>query len=151
MATIFPLDPEVNDTFISGGITWIWDGEAWLRSYIDDTVNTDTLVGILAQEYDITANTATTIGSFSKLSYRTAEYIIQIKQGTDYYSSRAFLIHDGTNTKMTEYAILESTTGAIPVTISSTISSNDVLLQATITDAATTNCEVKVVRTLVVI
>ena len=52
---------------------------------------------------------------------------------------------------MTEYAILESTTGAIPVTISSTISSNNVLLRATITDAATTNCEVKVVRTLVVI
>ena len=151
MATIFPLTPAVNDTFISGGITWKWDGEAWLRSYIDDTVNTDTLVGILAQAYTVSVNTAVTIGSFSKLEHRTAEYIIQIKQGTDYYSSRAFLIHDGTNTKMTEYAILESTTGAIPVTISSTISSNNVLLRATITDAATTNCEVKVVRTLVVI
>ena len=151
MATIFPLDPEVNDTFISGGITWIWDGEAWLRSYTDDTVNTDTLVDILAQSYAITANTATTIGSFSKLDYRTAEYTVQIKQGTDYYSSKIFLIHNGTTTKTTEYAILESTANAIPVTVSSTISGNNVLLQVTISDAATTNCEVKVVRTLVVV
>jgi hypothetical protein len=151
MATIFPLTPTIGDTYVSSGITWIWDGEAWLRSYTDDTVNTDTLVDILAQAYTITTNTATTIGSFSKLDYRTAEYIIQIKQGTNYYSSRAFLIHDGTNTKMAEYAILESTTGAIPVTISSVISTNNVVLQATVTNAATTNCEVKVLRTLVVI
>jgi hypothetical protein len=61
MATIFPLDPEVNDTFISGGITWIWDGEAWLRSFVDDTVNVDTIAGILAQQYNISVNTATTI------------------------------------------------------------------------------------------
>jgi hypothetical protein len=149
MATIFPLDPEVNDTFISGGITWIWDGEAWLRSFVDDTVNTDTLVDILAQAYAISTNTATTIGSFSKLDYRTAEYTVQIKQGTDYYSSKIFLIHDGTTTKTTEYAILESTANAIPVSISSVISGNNVLLQATVTDAASTNCEVKIVRTLV--
>jgi hypothetical protein len=151
MATIFPLTPTIGDTFISGGITWIWDGEAWLRSFVDDTVNTDTLVDILAQAYTITTNTATTIGSFALADYRTAEYIIQIKQGTNYYSSRAFLIHDGTNTKMTEYAILESTTGAIPVTVSSVISTSNVVLQATVTNAATTNCEVKVLRTLVVI
>jgi UDP-2,3-diacylglucosamine pyrophosphatase LpxH len=151
MATIFPLDPEVNDTFLSGEITYIWTGDVWERSFTDKTVNIDSLVDISAQVYTITANTATTIGSFPVADYATAEYTIQIKQGTDYYSSKLFLLHDGTNIRTTEYAILETTVGEIPVTISSTISGGNVLLQLSITDADTTNCEVKIVRTLVVV
>lgn len=29
MATIFPNNPSVNDTFVSGGKTWKWDGISW--------------------------------------------------------------------------------------------------------------------------
>jgi hypothetical protein len=151
MATIFPLDPEVNDTYTSGSVTWIWDGEAWVRSFVDDTVNTDVLVDIVSQTVSITANTATTISSFATTKYRTAEFIVQITQGTDYYSSKIFLIHDGTNTKITQYGILESTVNAIPVTISSTISGGNVLLRATVTDASTSNCAVKIIRTAVTV
>lgn len=151
MATIFPLDPEVNDTFISGEITYIWTGSVWERSFTDKTVNVDSLVDISAQIYTISTNTPNTIGSFPLAEYATAEYTIQIKQGTDYYSSKLFLLHDGTTTKTTEYAILETTVGAIPVVISSTVSGGNILLQLTVSDAATTNCEVKVIRTLVVI
>ena len=99
----------------------------------------------------ITTNSATAIESFSKTAYRTAEAIIQITQGTDYYSSKVLLIHDGTNVKITEYAILESTVGAIPVTISSAISGSNVELRATITDAATTNATAKVIITEVAV
>jgi len=95
----------------------------------------------------ITVNTAVVIESFAIATSRTAEAIIQITQGTDYYSSKVLLIHDGTNVKITEYAILESTVGAIPVTISSAISGSNVELRATITDAATTNATAKVVMT----
>jgi hypothetical protein len=93
----------------------------------------------------ITVNTAVVIESFDKTVSRTAEAIIQITQGTDYYSSKVLLIHDGTNVKITEYAILESTVGAIPITISSAINGSNVELLATITDAATTNATAKVV------
>lgn len=99
----------------------------------------------------ITTNSATAIESFAKATYRTAEAIIQITQGTDYYSSKVLLIHDGTNVKITEYAILESTVGAIPVTISSAINGSNVELRATITDAATTNATAKVIMTEVAV
>jgi hypothetical protein len=99
----------------------------------------------------ITVNTAISIESFAIATSRTAEAIIQITQGTDYYSSKVLLIHDGTNVKITEYAILESTVGAIPVTISSAISGSNVEIRATITDAATTNATAKVVMTEVAV
>ena len=99
----------------------------------------------------ITVNTAVAIESFDKTVSRTAEAIIQITQGTDYYSSKVLLIHNGTTVKITEYAILESTVGAIPVTISSAISGSNVELRATITDAATTNATAKVIMTEVAV
>jgi hypothetical protein len=99
----------------------------------------------------ITTNSATAIESFATATSRTAEAIIQITQGTDYYASKVLLIHDGTTVKITEYAILESTTGAIPLTISSAISGSNVELLATITDAATTNATAKVVMTEVAV
>lgn len=99
----------------------------------------------------ITVNTAVVIESFVKTTSRTGEAIIQITQGTDYYSSKVLFIHDGTSVKITEYAILESTVGAIPVTISAAINVSDVELRATITDAATTSATAKVVLTEVAV
>jgi hypothetical protein len=99
----------------------------------------------------ITVNTALAIESFAIATSRTAEAIIQITQGTDYYSSKVLLIHDGTSVKITEYAILESTAGAIPVTISAAISGSNLELRATITDAATTNATAKVIMTEVAV
>jgi hypothetical protein len=99
----------------------------------------------------VTVNTATVIESFATATSRTAEAIIQITQGSDYYSSKVLLIHDGTNVKITEYAILESTVGSIPATISSAINGSNVELLVTITDAASTNATVKVVITEVAV
>jgi hypothetical protein len=101
--------------------------------------------GLSTTTTSIVLNTATVIESFAIATSRTAEAIIQITQGTDYYSSKVLLIHDGTNVKITEYAILESTVGAIPLTISAAITGSDLEILATITDAATTNATAKVV------
>jgi hypothetical protein len=101
--------------------------------------------GLSTTTTSISTNSATAIESFAIATSRTAEALIQITQGTDYYSSKVLLIHDGTTVKMTEYAILESTTGAIPLTISAAISGSNLELLATITDAATTNATAKVV------
>lgn len=99
----------------------------------------------------IDINTVKAIESFAIATSRTAEAIIQVTQGTDYYCSKVLLIHDGTNVKITEYAILESTVGAIPLTISAGISGLNVELRATITDAATTNATAKVIMTEVAV
>jgi hypothetical protein len=103
--------------------------------------------GLSTTSTSISVNTEVVIESFATSASRTAEAIVQITQGTDYYSSKVLLIHDGTNVKITEYAILESTVGAIPVTISSAINGSNVELRATITDAATTSATAKVIMT----
>lgn len=145
MATIFPLDPEVNDTFISGEITYIWTGSVWERSFTDKTVNVDSLVDISAQVFTITANTATTIGSFPTADYATVEYTVQMKQGTSYRSSKLLVLNNGTNVDSTEYAILNVGT-IIPAIISVAISGSNVVISATIADAATTNVLVNTYR-----
>jgi hypothetical protein len=52
---------------------------------------------------------------------------------------------------MSEYAIIDLGSPRIPLTVSTSISSGNVLLRVTITNAATTNATVKVARTLIAV
>ncbi len=99
----------------------------------------------------VTVNTITTVDSFSKTAYRTAKYLIQVTQGTKYTSSEVLLAHDGTDSYMSEYAVIELGASRIPMTVSTSISAGNVLLRVTITDAASTNATVKVARTLIAV
>ena len=99
----------------------------------------------------VNVNTITTVDSFSKTAYRTAKYLIQVSQGTKYTSSEVLLAHDGTDSFMSEYAVIELGGSRIPMTVSTSISSGNVLLRVTITDAASTNATVKVARTLIAV
>ena len=98
----------------------------------------------------VSTATTTTIDSFSASTHRTAEYIVQVTQGSKYTSSKVFVVHNGTNATMTEFAVVElSATTRIPLTISATLSAGTVNLQATITDANVTAATVKVIETLI--
>jgi hypothetical protein len=97
----------------------------------------------------ITTNSATTIASFALATYRSGELLIQLTQGSKYYASQVIVLHNGTTAYHTEFGIVEPTSGAMPVTITSTISGGNVLIQATFTDAATTNATAKVSSTLI--
>ena len=99
----------------------------------------------------VTVNTITTVDSFSKTAYRTAKYLIQVSQGTKYTTSEVLLAHDGTDSFMSEYAVIELGASRIPMTVSTSISSGNVLLRVTITDAASTQATVKVARTLITV
>lgn len=96
-------------------------------------------------------NTITTVDSFDKTAYRTAKYLIQVTQGSKHTSSEVLLVHDGTTSYMSEYAVIELGASRIPMTVSTSISSGNVLLRVTITDAASTNATVKVARTLIAV
>ena len=80
---------------------------------------------------------------------RSGEFLIQVTQGSKYTVSKILLIHNGTVPTLSEYGVIELGTTRIPLTVSTSISSNDVLVQATVTDAASTNAYVKVVSSLV--
>jgi hypothetical protein len=96
-------------------------------------------------------NTITTVDSFDKTVYRTAKYLIQVTQGSKHTSSEVLLVHDGTTSYMSEYAVIELGASRIPMAVSTSISSGNVLLRVTITDAASTNATVKVARTLIAV
>lgn len=99
----------------------------------------------------VSVNTITTVDSFDKTAYRTAKYLIQVTQGSKYTSSEVLLVHDGTTSYMSEYAVIELGASRIPLAVSTSISSDNVLLRVTVTDAASTNATVKVARTLIAV
>ena len=99
----------------------------------------------------VTVNTVTTVDSFDKTVYRTAKYLVQVTQGTKYTTSEVLLAHDGTDSYMSEYAVIELGASRIPMTVTTSISAGNVLLRVTITDAASTNATVKVARTLIAV
>jgi hypothetical protein len=148
----FPSTPTIGDIYSDSGFSWQWDGVAWssygslqnaLQRY-NLTLNTN------LAETSISTNSVTTIDSFAKASYSTAEYTIQMKQGTSYRSSKVLVVNDGTNLSFTEYAILNPGT-AIPATISVSISGSNVLLRATVTNGGTSSVAVKAYRMAVTV
>lgn len=97
----------------------------------------------------LSTNSATTIFSFSASEFRSGEFLVQVTQGSKYTISKILLIHDDSIPRITEFGVLELGTPRIPLYISATISSGNVLLQATITDAATTSADVRVTKNLI--
>jgi hypothetical protein len=111
------------------------------------------LVNLSAQlAATVTTTSATSIDTWAAATYRSCEYFVQVTQSAstaEYYTSKIMIIHDGTTTYMTEYAVIE--TGTIPVTFTTDINGGNVRLIATVTDADTRNAVIKLHRTLITV
>ena len=149
----FPSSPTNGQIYSENGFSWQWDTVAWnaygslqnaLQRY-NLTLNTN------VAETTITTNSSTTIDTFSKSAYSTAEYTIQMKQGTGYRSSKLFVVNDGTNVSSTEYAILNSGSVQIPATLASAISGSNVVISAIVTNAGSSTVGVKAYRLAVTV
>lgn len=112
---------------------------------LDSKANTDT------SSTTISVNTATTIDTLDGSTYRSCEYLVQVTQGTKYTVSKIIMLHDGTTANISEYSVIEIGSPVIPLTISATMSGTDVLLQATVTDASSTNASVEVLKSALVV
>ena len=66
---------------------------------VDSTISTTTSVGI------------STLVSIASSIYRSANYQIQVIQGTNYNTTSINVLHDGTNAYMTEYGTLNQPIG----------------------------------------
>lgn len=98
---------------------------------------------------NLTVNTAVGVDSFASATYRSAKYTIQLTQGTKYQLHEVRLVHDGSLVYLTDYAVVESNGASpIPVTFSAAIATGTLSLNATVTDAATTNVAALIERTL---
>jgi len=133
----------------AGNLTF--SSSASLDSVASGVITLDGVGELNTSTQSVTANTILTVDSFAKATYRTAKYLVQVTQGTKYTTSEVLLVHDGTTSYMSEYAVIELGASRIPMTVSTSVSGDDVLLRVTITDAATTNATVKVARTLIAV
>jgi hypothetical protein len=163
----------------SGQDTYVIDTNTYLTSYTEtDTLQTVTTRGnttttnvqlngsamVLASPTtpriyrqalapaNITVATAVAIDSWLTATYRSAKYTIQISQGAKHQVSELRMIHDGSLVYLTEFSVLETNSAApIPVTFTAVIASGTLTVNATITDANTTNASVIIERTLTVV
>jgi hypothetical protein len=55
---------------------------------------------------NVAVSGVTVIDSFATTAFRTAKYVIQAKNGSDFESVEALVIHDGTNAFVTVYGII---------------------------------------------
>jgi hypothetical protein len=91
----------------------------------------------------VSANTATTIDTTALSAFTSIEYMVSLKQGTKVRTSKVIVQNNGTSVDMTEFAITETGGVISGVAISAAVSGTDGVLQATITDATSTNVTVK--------
>jgi len=74
-----------------------------------------------------TANVAGTIDTFSTSSYRTAKYVVQATNGSNFQSMEALVVHDGTTATIVPYGVVQ--TGSNLGILNATVSSGNVLVQ----------------------
>jgi hypothetical protein len=65
-------------------------------------------VSAIANVSVASANTVTTLDSFSSNSYRTAKYIIQVKNGANYQAQEVLVVTDGTTATQVTYAVVQT-------------------------------------------
>lgn len=99
-----------------------------------------------AEETTLTTSSATTIDTIALSTFTGAEFIVSFKQGSKVRTSKIIMQTDGTSVDISEYAIVETGGTISGVDISATVSGSNALLQATVTDADTTNAVVTVLR-----
>jgi hypothetical protein len=112
------------------------------------TINNDVTLqsgGVNTADIGVTNATVSTtditaIDSFAIATFRAAKYLVQITQGTNYQISEILVLHYGTTTTMTEYAVLESN-GAL-ATITSDISSGNCRLLVTMNSTSSATIRV---------
>lgn len=95
----------------------------------------------------VATTTATAVDTWAIASYRAVKYLIQITQGTNYQFSEVVVVHNGTTTTMTEYAVVE-TNGALG-NFTADVSAGNARLLVTMTSA--TSATVNIQRTLMVV
>lgn len=91
----------------------------------------------------LTANTATTISTTALSAFTSIEYMVSLKQGSKVRTSKVVVQTDGTSVDMTEFAIVETGGLMSGVAVTASASGSNAVLQVVVTDATSTNVDVK--------
>lgn len=130
----------VHDGYLDQGVKTS-DSPEFSGIKFGDTFNSSAVI-------NVNTNLSTTIDSFSASAYRSAEYNIQISQGSKFTNVKSTVLHDDSNAGISEYGKVEMG-GSIPYTLSADISGPNVLLSCTISDGDASSAVVKFFRTII--
>jgi hypothetical protein len=151
--TAITLTNATNSTSVSTGALVVTGGVAINADLVVKGNSVDTTSGgtIIAARTAVQATvatvSATAVDTWAIATYRSAKYVVQITQGSNYQVSEVLVIHNGTTTFMTEYAVLE-TNGALGTFTTDISSGNGRLI---VTMGSATSATINIQRTLVVV
>ena len=112
-------------------------GVATARSGLDVGAGTITpIISIQASTDTTTTTSASTIDSFVAATFRSAQYQIQITQGSNYHVTTLNVLHDGTDVFLNEFGTIR--TGASLASFDADINSGSVRVRATPTTDSST-------------
>ena len=112
------------------------NGQLLLESSIDYTGSTT----------QITTTSLTSVYQWDISLYTTVEYILQIKQGSKYRSSKIMVLTDKTSIVHTQYGIIQIGSDITGLQVDVSKTGSNAVLSVQISDANTTSAQVKVIR-----
>ena len=113
----------------------------------DQKLSTTTIANQAVTQTSIATTAQTAVDTFATTTYRSAKYLVQITQGTNYQVSEILVIHNGTTTTMTEYGVMN--TGGSLATFACDVNTGNVRLLATM--ASATAATINIQRTTIVV
>jgi hypothetical protein len=109
-----------------------------------DTLTNKTLGSTLS--YTLSVNTATAVDTIALSAFTSVKYLLSIKQGTKIRTSEIHVQTDGTSVDYVEYGTINTGTAITGLAVAAAVSSTNMVLNITITDAATTNATIKLFK-----
>lgn len=91
-------------------------------------------VSTVANAVSVTSASQTSVASFAASAYRSAKFLVQATQGTNYMVTEILLVHDGTDCYITEYGRIEKS--AFSATFDANIDTGNVHLYITASGAS---------------
>ncbi len=101
-----------------------------------DTLTIDSLVVDSTEGTTLTTTSSTELDSFSASTYRSAKYLLQASQGSNYHASEILVIHNGTTAYESQYGIIITNSSLYDVSVS--LSSGSVKLSVTPASSSST-------------
>lgn len=137
--------PTSTDTLVGRATTDTLSNKS-LNAY-DQKTGSTTIANNAVIQTVVATTTQSVADSFSASTYRSAKYVVQVTQGTNYQSSEIMILHNGTTTSTAEYAMM-NTNGTL-ATFSSDINGGNVRLLVTMGSAA--SATINICRTTIVV
>ena len=96
----------------------------------------------------ITSSVSTVIGTFPVEFFKSGEFMVEVEQGNKVTATKVMAAHNGSTTAFTQFGTVEIGSPAIPVSFSTDISSGNLRLLVSISNASSSSANVTVSKTL---